>query len=48
LYTTPDKKTLKPANVGGIAGGLKFLNDGLLFKVAADNHGLYGSIDNAG
>jgi hypothetical protein len=28
----PWKKTIKPLNVGGIAGGLKFIVRGILFK----------------
>jgi len=39
----PDKdKTIKPANMGGIAGGLKYIHNGVLLKFAADDSGIYG------
>jgi hypothetical protein len=41
------KKTIKPANMGGIAGGLKYFQEGILFKFALDSHGLYGGDINA-
>jgi hypothetical protein len=28
----------------GIAGGLKYFQEGILFKFALDSHGLYGGI----
>jgi hypothetical protein len=40
-------KTIKPVNVGGIAGGQKYVVSGILFKFAIDNHGLYGGDENA-
>lgn len=41
----PDKfKTIKPARAfGGIAGGQKYIHNGILFKFATDWRGLYGS-----
>lgn len=34
-------------NVGGVAGGLKFLAHGIFFKFALDEHNIYGNIENA-
>lgn len=40
----PDsEKTIKPANVGGIAGGVKFIHNGVLLKFASDDAGIYGN-----
>jgi hypothetical protein len=36
-------RSIRPFNAGGIAGGTKFLVNGIFFKVASDDHGLYGS-----
>jgi hypothetical protein len=41
------QKTVKPVSVGGIAGGEKFIVQGILFKFAVDSHGLYGSTNAA-
>ena len=35
-------KTIKPANVGGIAGGEKYVVKGIFFKFAIDAFGVYG------
>jgi len=41
--TIPDnEKQLRPLNVKGKAGGLKFSYKGVFFKLAVDNEGLYG------
>jgi hypothetical protein len=40
-------KTLKPSSVGGIAGGEKYIAQGILFKFAVDLEGLYKSDENA-
>jgi Clustered mitochondria len=37
------QKTIKPVNVGGIAGGEKYLIRSVVFKFAVDVFGLYGS-----
>src|SRR5690606_28284939 len=37
-----DRKTIKPTALGGIAGGQKYLVQGILFKFSLDLHGLYG------
>eukprot|EP01119_Soliformovum_irregulare_P020731 TRINITY_DN6771_c0_g1_i1.p1 TRINITY_DN6771_c0_g1~~TRINITY_DN6771_c0_g1_i1.p1 ORF type:complete len:1301 (+),score=414.07 TRINITY_DN6771_c0_g1_i1:81-3983(+) len=36
-------KTIHPVPIGGIAGGEKYIAQGILFKFAVDSHGLYGS-----
>ena len=40
-------KTIKPIDIGGIAGGLKFICQGILFKFAIDYSGIYGGDENA-
>ena len=40
-------KTIKPVNVGGIAGGTKFIVAGILFKLATDEYGLYDGFEGA-
>jgi len=30
----PQEKTIKPVGVGGVAGGIKFIANGILFKVS--------------
>ncbi len=37
-----ERKTIKPVDVGGIAGGQKFIVSGILFKMSLDLYGLYG------
>ncbi|KAF2076800.1 hypothetical protein CYY_001877 [Polysphondylium violaceum] len=34
--------TIPPYDVGGVAGGLKYLKDGIFFKFAVDVYGIYG------
>ena len=36
------QRTVKPVQLGGLAGGLKFEKDGVIFKFAFDSAGLYG------
>ena len=36
------KKTYKPRDMGGVAGGQKYLEGGVFFKFARDAFGLYG------
>ncbi|PRP84152.1 hypothetical protein PROFUN_04143 [Planoprotostelium fungivorum] len=43
LYLPDDQKTIKPNDIGGFAGGVKYVVKGILFKLAVDSHGLYGS-----
>lgn len=44
LYLPPSEKTILPVTgyVGGIAGGEKYIEDGIFFKFALDNKGIYG------
>lgn len=37
-----EDKSIKPAAVGGVAGGLKYIHEGILLKFAADDAGIYG------
>lgn len=43
----PAEKTLKPSSVGGIAGGDKYIAEGIFFKFALDSAQLYGGHSNA-
>ena len=36
------EKVVQPADVGGVAGGEKYIKDGILFKFACDWKNLYG------
>eukprot|EP01127_Copromyxa_protea_P017015 TRINITY_DN5149_c0_g4_i2.p1 TRINITY_DN5149_c0_g4~~TRINITY_DN5149_c0_g4_i2.p1 ORF type:complete len:1162 (-),score=193.15 TRINITY_DN5149_c0_g4_i2:138-3623(-) len=40
-------KLIKPASLAGVAGGVKFIQRGILFKFAVDNKGIYGWDDEA-
>ncbi|GAM20836.1 hypothetical protein SAMD00019534_040110 [Acytostelium subglobosum LB1] len=40
-------KTIKPINIGGVAGGHKYIALGILFKLALDSQGLYVGDHNA-
>jgi len=37
-----EQKTYRPLQIGGIAGGEKYIVDGIFFKFAVDLHGIYG------
>lgn len=41
------KKTIKPVGVGGIAGGMKFVHEGIFFKFPTNEADLYGNLENA-
>eukprot|EP01113_Clastostelium_recurvatum_P045048 TRINITY_DN7684_c0_g1_i8.p1 TRINITY_DN7684_c0_g1~~TRINITY_DN7684_c0_g1_i8.p1 ORF type:complete len:1138 (-),score=347.00 TRINITY_DN7684_c0_g1_i8:32-3445(-) len=41
-FGPPEARTIHPTDAGGVAGGLKFLRDGIFFKFAVDVFGLYG------
>eukprot|EP01117_Protostelium_nocturnum_P014543 TRINITY_DN5541_c0_g1_i4.p1 TRINITY_DN5541_c0_g1~~TRINITY_DN5541_c0_g1_i4.p1 ORF type:complete len:905 (-),score=337.74 TRINITY_DN5541_c0_g1_i4:2149-4863(-) len=43
LYLPNDQKTIRPCDIGGFAGGLKYITKGILFKLAVDANELYGS-----
>lgn len=38
----PQLKTIKPLNIGGIAGGEKYIHENIFFKFSIDMHGIYG------
>lgn len=40
-------RTIPPIDAGGLAGGLKYLKDGIFFKFAVDNLGIYSGDHNA-
>eukprot|EP01117_Protostelium_nocturnum_P018219 TRINITY_DN7584_c0_g1_i1.p1 TRINITY_DN7584_c0_g1~~TRINITY_DN7584_c0_g1_i1.p1 ORF type:complete len:891 (+),score=348.35 TRINITY_DN7584_c0_g1_i1:80-2752(+) len=42
-----ERKTIKPVEIGGIAGGQKFIVSGILFKFCIDSHGIYEGDNNA-
>eukprot|EP00029_Vermamoeba_vermiformis_P008257 TRINITY_DN3807_c0_g1_i2.p1 TRINITY_DN3807_c0_g1~~TRINITY_DN3807_c0_g1_i2.p1 ORF type:complete len:963 (+),score=137.13 TRINITY_DN3807_c0_g1_i2:44-2932(+) len=42
-YLPVDQKTIKPIDIGGVAGGEKYLHGGVFFKFAVDTHNIYGS-----
>ena len=46
-FVADDKKTIPPLTqqLGGVAGGEKYIVAGILFKFAIDSQGLYGSDD---
>lgn len=41
------QKTIKPVGVGGIAGGQKFIHEGIFFKFPTNEQDLYGNLENA-
>ena len=42
VYLPVRKKTIKPLNLGGVAGGDKYVVHNILFKFAVDSAGLFG------
>lgn len=47
-YVLPiEDKTIRPISIGGIAGGDKYLIEGIFFKFALDKANLYGGHSNA-
>ncbi|KAL6059841.1 Clu domain-containing protein [Balamuthia mandrillaris] len=42
-FVPPDKKTIRPTELGGIVGGEKYIVHNILFKFALDARGLYRS-----
>jgi hypothetical protein len=49
-FLSVEKKTIKPTDMGGIAGGAKYVHKGILFKIALgdkehDTHGIYDGSD---
>eukprot|EP01102_Stenamoeba_stenopodia_P010457 TRINITY_DN3150_c0_g1_i4.p1 TRINITY_DN3150_c0_g1~~TRINITY_DN3150_c0_g1_i4.p1 ORF type:complete len:699 (+),score=110.12 TRINITY_DN3150_c0_g1_i4:139-2097(+) len=47
VYLPVKQKTIKPVDVGGIAGGEKYIIHNILFKFAVDDKGVYGGNDAA-
>lgn len=45
VYLEDKKKTIRPTNIGGVAGGSKYIVHNILFKFALDTEGLYGKND---
>jgi len=43
VYVGSERKTISPLSLGGIAGGDKYMVNGILFKFAVDSAGLLGS-----
>lgn len=43
----PERRTIQPQRLPGIAGGEKYIINGILFKFANDHRKLYGGIANA-
>jgi hypothetical protein len=43
LYLPVEKKTIKPIDMGGVAGGTKYQALNIVFKFAVDDKGFYGS-----
>ena len=41
-FKKPSERTIAPVKVGGIAGGEKFIHEGIFFKFCNDDHGIYG------
>ena len=40
-FLPPENRTIQHCNVGGIAGGEKYVHHGILFKFALDKHKIY-------
>lgn len=47
VYMDDSQKTIKPVDIGGIAGGSKYIVHNILFKFALDTEGLFGGDDAA-
>jgi hypothetical protein len=45
-WLAPSDMSIKPVNVGGVAGGRKYISEGIFFKFALDS-GMYGGDENA-
>lgn len=42
MFLPPEiTRTIPPIDVGGLAGGLKYIKDGIFFKFAVDNMCIY-------
>ena len=47
LFLPDAMKSIKSSQMGGMAGGTKFLASGILFKLATDEYGLYDGFEGA-
>ena len=45
IHVPPENQRIKPANLPGIMGGIKYLYGNVLFKFATDRHGLFGEVE---
>lgn len=43
VFLPDEQKTIKPKNIGGVAGGDKYIVHNILFKFAVDRSDFYGS-----
>lgn len=46
-FRAAETRLIKAQNVGGVAGGEKYIHEGIFFKFAVDDHGLYGDVERA-
>jgi hypothetical protein len=42
VFLPPTQKSIRPIDVGGVGGGLKYVHGGVFFKFVVDEFGLYG------
>lgn len=42
VFLPPTQKSVRPIDVGGVGGGLKYVHGGVFFKFVVDEFGLYG------
>ena len=42
IFVEPSRKTIKPIDIGGEAGGEKYIHQNIFFKFAIDVHQFYG------
>jgi hypothetical protein len=47
VYLPVAEKSIKPADLGGVAGGLKYVAHNIYFKFALDVHNIFGTDENA-
>eukprot|EP01129_Flabellula_baltica_P000456 TRINITY_DN10464_c0_g1_i1.p1 TRINITY_DN10464_c0_g1~~TRINITY_DN10464_c0_g1_i1.p1 ORF type:complete len:1958 (-),score=323.32 TRINITY_DN10464_c0_g1_i1:16-5889(-) len=47
IHLPSSMKIIKPVKIGGFAGGAKYITQGILFKLAVDDKGIYGGDHNA-
>lgn len=47
LSLPEQSKTIKAVDVGGVAGGTKYIHNGIFLKFAVDSAGIYGGTHRA-